>query len=107
MHSTIKLIVDQNTSHIVDLISKQKFNKKWNAKRKEYVPAHKLNDCNSNMKYTTNSNNLENNCNARGYNFVKNHSYSPKPRGYVTKELKRFIETMCGSNVTNTHCILF
>lgn len=53
------------------------------------------------MKYTTNSNTLENNRNARGCNFLKYHSNnSPKPKGYVTKELKTFIETMCGSNVT-------
>lgn len=115
MNSVVKLVVDEKTSHIRELISRQKPKKKTSKKRSSshssYNSPFKQN-CNSTIKfhgnnrYTNDSkynhNTSTNHYNIRGYDYVKQDSSSlHKPKGFVTSSLQHDIEDLCRKSKVN------
>lgn len=115
MYSSIKLIVDEKTSHLRELIVNQKVNKKKRSKsypRKNFSSAsskYNLSKWNVKSKYanTNNYSSYNNNTcafdpNARGYDYIRIKSADdPKPKGIVTNKLQKNIEHLCSSSQVN------
>lgn len=129
MHSSIKLIVDEKTSHLRELIVNQKVSKRKRSKlnpRKHFSSAsYKHNslkwsaitkyantNSNSSYNYNTHGHDLKtseygnNACaydhNARGYDYIRQKSANDqKPKGIVTNELQKHIENLCTSSRVN------
>lgn len=97
MESFIKIILDEKSEHIRELVVNQKTKKlhknSFKKKRSRFVDSRVPSDSRSFNSFPYNSN-------ARGYDHVKK-SISPKRKGIVTKELQAFIEYLCRSSDVN------
>lgn len=100
MYTPIKFIVCEKISHIVELVDKSKKNFKLHVNH-----SYNSNGYQNKRIYNSNGYTQKYNNNVRGYDFIKYESHNlPKPRGYVTKELKDSIEILCGSKVIRHFC---
>lgn len=116
MNSVVELVVNEKTSHIRELISRQK-PKKISSKRRSsyndrsspfknnyYSTSYKSH---GNNRYDTNvskygHNTCTNYNNVRGYDFVKHDSSSlHKPKGFVTSDLQHDVEDLCRKSQVN------
>ncbi|XP_025420326.1 uncharacterized protein LOC112690515 isoform X2 [Sipha flava] len=103
LNSFVKLVIDEKTLHLRQLVMNQKVNKKKKRYPRKYCPGLRENVALNNSY--VNSNNYENHtneCNAfRGYDFVKKmEPVHSKKKGYVTNQLQKSIENLC-KNVQN------
>ncbi|VVC34376.1 Hypothetical protein CINCED_3A021644 [Cinara cedri] len=96
--SKIIPIADKKTSHLIELVEKQKNKNKRNYRRSGRK-SKSYNSNGQNIKYNTmNFHSPKHGFEARGYDYIKyEQNNSQKTRGYVTNELKHFIEILCGS----------
>lgn len=94
--------MDNKTVHLRELVVNQK-NKKARFRKRISHSINQFNSHNSrhsSYKPTTKPN--VKSYNARGYNYVKTLSHnSSKPKGFVTKELQKYIENLCIKNMVN------
>lgn len=115
MDSPLKLILDEKSIHIRDLVVNQKIKKtRKNAFKKSsnHADSKHFNKYSSNTypSYTNSYNtscNYNNNYNARGYNYVKTKSRNPfKPKGKVTEDLQSHVEHLCNSSKVNLNLFI-
>lgn len=107
MSSVVKLIVDKKTVHLRKLIINQKCKKE----PKKVHPKKRYSNSNSHSQYKNNygnfyekitqfQNNVKNNKNnLLAYDYIYKKSLNlPKSEGFVTKELRRYIENLCSDS---------
>lgn len=106
MNSFVKLIVDEKTSHLRQLVVNQKANKKKKRYPRKCYPSVRENVVSNKSYNYGNSYNYENHtneyCASRGYDFVNNSPvHSSKKKGYVTNQLQKSIENLCKKEQVN------
>lgn len=106
MYSVIKLILHEKTSHLRELVVKQK-NKRGHNKKKFRSEKSSYNCMLKSSNVNSHDYNLNNHkthstpkldYRARGYDHVKTNSSKSKCPGIVTAKLKRDIENLCNNS---------
>lgn len=101
MNSPIKIILDQKSEHIRELVVNQKTKKPRKSLFKKSSRS-----VDSREPYSSRSFNTFPYYNApHGYDLV-NKSSSPKPKGIVSKDLQNFVEYMCKSSNVNLNSFI-